>query len=113
VVDGEDLVLAVGGDPALASHQSRVVDQHVDPLQRAQAVRERADCPIEARSATSSRIAGPPGAATSAATASPRPRSRPTRITCAPRPAKAAAVALPIPDVAPVTTQTSPLMAKG
>ena len=46
----------------------------------------------------------------SAATASVRPRSRPTSTTVAPSLARAAAAAFPIPDVAPVTTQTLPFM---
>ena len=37
MIDGEDLVEAVRGDPALAGHQPGVVDEHADAAQHAQA----------------------------------------------------------------------------
>jgi hypothetical protein len=37
VVDREDMLEAVRGDPALVQHQAGVVDEHVDTLQRGQA----------------------------------------------------------------------------
>ena len=67
-------------------------------------------CSNEARSAISARGGDALTELISAAAASVRLRSRPTRTTVAPSLAKAAAVAFPIPDVAPVTTQTLPPM---